>query len=222
MRWFIACLLLLAPALIMAEETPAPPPPAESTPTTNTTEATPTPEKTKEVDMDKFAQLMKQGFEKDNEGNYLDAIECYTQALAAEPESPVALIQRGICYIKLRINDKGLEDLRAAVELSPRTVSDYAALSWLKSTAPLVRFRDGSVAVAYAQKAVRASETAENYDLLAAGYAEMGNFSQARNTLARAIKLFPNSSHLDEMKKRLDLYQQKKKFTQDWKLAPES
>ncbi|MFH1067922.1 MAG: tetratricopeptide repeat protein [bacterium] len=221
MRWFVFCFLLLAPVLARAEEAAAPAQPTEPTPPTNSTEAAPPPEK-KEADMDKFAQLMKQGFERDNAGSYAEAVDFYTQALAVEPESPVALIQRGICFIKLRVNDKGLDDLRAAVELSPRTVSDYAALSWLRSTAPLLRFRDGSVAVAYAQKALHASESADNYDLLAAGYAEMGNFSQASNTLARAIKLFPDSPHLAAMKERLALYRQKKKYAQDWNLAPES
>ena len=87
----------------------------------------------------------------------------------------------------------------------------------VRATSPLPGYRDGALAVAYAQRALKESESAENYDILAAAYAEMGEFQKARDTLEAGIKFFGDSSRLPEMQERLLLYREKKKYREDWR-----
>jgi Flp pilus assembly protein TadD len=71
--------------------------------------------------------------------------------------------------------------------------------------------------VAHAQRALKYSEAPEYYDALACAYAEMGNFQQARQTLQQAIKFFPQSDRVNSMKERLELFQKRKPYREDWK-----
>lgn len=166
--------------------------------------------------LERFASLVIKGHELENAGKYSEAIKVYTEALTLQNESPVTQIRRGICHARLGDNEKAASDLHAATVLPPRTVSDFYALSWLRATAPLARFRDGSLAVSYAQRALKEGEAAERYDALAAGYAEMGNFRLAYETVQKGIKFFPNSDRIPEMTKRLHLYSEKKKYRENW------
>lgn len=168
-----------------------------------------------------FSELVLAGIEAEGKKEYPEAINYYSRALLLDAESPVCYIRRAVCHARLSNNEEAAKDLYAATAISPRTVADFQALSWLRSTAPLPQFRDGSLAVAYAQRSLRGTkagkpETVEHYDLIAAGYAEMGNFQKAVDTIREGIKFFPDSDRTPAMKERLALYEARKKFREDW------
>jgi len=82
-------------------------------------------------------------------------------------------------------------------------------LAWPMATSPDPSVRDGSNAVAYAERAVADSHRndASVLETLAAAYAESGQFSNAVSVEKEAIRLQSQSSRLDEFNARLRLYE---------------
>lgn len=172
----------------------------------------------KEEDPEAFGRYILEAIDLEDVCKNEEAVEVYSKALAIDAESPVALVRRGVCYAHLGQNDKAAADLFAATgaRVRPRTVTDFATLAWLRATSPISRFRDGSLAVSYAQRALTGSETAENYDVLAAAYAEMGDFQKAHDTMEKGLKFYPNSPRAAAMRARLAIYNKRKKYREDW------
>lgn len=156
------------------------------------------------------------GYEFEGEEKYEDAIESYTKALELREESVTVLIRRAYSYVQIRKFTEAGEDLKTATFATPVSMSDYTSLAWLKSTCPFDVIRDGAVAVAYAQKAMNERQSAETFDILGAAYAEMNNFQRARNLVLEGLKRYPESPRAEAMRKRLELYNDKKPFREVW------
>ncbi|MDZ4788665.1 MAG: hypothetical protein SH807_06985 [Blastochloris sp.] len=164
----------------------------------------------------KFSTVVLAAFEQENAKNYAKAYELYTQALTIRDDSPTVWIRRAHTSAMIgKIEDVG-EDLKTGMSKSPISVTDYLTLSWFRGTAPFKSLRDGALSVAYAQKALNEVESVEAYDSMAAGYAEMGNFAQARKMAMQGIKRFPASPRIQAMQERVKLYNNRKKFTEVW------
>lgn len=196
---------ILAPVLIQAEVKPTEAP----------VEAIP-PQPTGTVE--EFAAQIVAGVEAEKAGKLDKAVEAYTKAISYQADAPVALVRRAVVYSRLGKKNEAMLDLRRATSprTRPKTVTDFATLGWLRATCPLAEFRDGSLAVTYGTKAVTFAESAEHYDVLAAGYAEMGNFQRARDSILRGFKLAPDDARLKGMQERLKLYNDRKKYRDDW------
>ena len=107
--------------------------------------------------------------------------------------------------LKLRPNDSGV-------------LNNY---SWLLSTSTDDSVRNGKLALTYAEKASKLTWNGEAHILstLAAAYAELGNFEKAKEWSAKAVVLAEREKHdrLDDLKKELESYKQKK----PWREVPE-
>ncbi|MBX2825405.1 MAG: tetratricopeptide repeat protein [Gammaproteobacteria bacterium] len=169
-----------------------------------------------ETEKPSFADLVMGGYEHEGEKNYQQAIDNYTQALELREESVTVLIRRAYSYVQIGKFTEAGEDLKAATFATPVSMSDYTSLAWLKSTCPFDIIRDGVVAVAYAKKAMKERESAETFDVLGAAYAEMKDYQRARNMVLEGLKRFPESPRAEAMKQRLELYNQKKPFREEW------
>jgi len=55
-----------------------------------------------------------------HEGEYQNAIPCYTRALEIEPNLPEALFDRGMAFLFLENRSLGIQDLKRVLELSPQ------------------------------------------------------------------------------------------------------
>lgn len=185
---------------------------------TKSTEKLPVMESKKftEEERDQFTEYILKAVEEEHKGRYFNAIELYTKALKIDEESPMPMARRGICRARVDQNKAAADDIWEALHLKPKTVSDFATLGWIRATSPIEKFRDGVLAVSFAQRALRESETIEHYDVLAAGYAEMNNFERAKDTIEKGIKYFPDSPRIEVMRERLALYKKRKKFRENW------
>lgn len=163
-----------------------------------------------------FSAAVLRGFELERAGQYAAAAEAYTEALKHNEESPTAYVRRAFVSAKAGQLERAAMDLREASLLQPVSMTDYTTMAWLLATHPVKSVRDGTRAVGYAQKAAREAESAETLDILAAAYAEMGNFSQSRNIILAAVKKYPDSPRIPAMRERLELYNQKKPFRDVW------
>jgi tetratricopeptide (TPR) repeat protein len=163
-----------------------------------------------------FSDLILRGFENEKKEQYQAAFDDYSAALKLNEESPTAYVRRAFCAAKLGQLERAAYDLREASLVPPVTMTDYTTMAWLLATSPIKHVRDGTRAVAYGQKALTENDTIDNHDILAAAYAEMGNFQKARNLLLAGMKKYPDSPRIPAMQSRLELYNQKKPYRDEW------
>jgi len=163
-----------------------------------------------------FSDLILRGFEHEKKGNFQSAFDDYSAAIKIKEDSPTAYVRRAFCAAKLGQMERAAYDLREASLLPPVSVTDYTTMAWLLATSPVKQVRDGTRAVAYGQKALKDNESADTYDILAAAYAEMGNFQKARDLLMAGMKKYADSPRLPAMREHLELYNQKKPYRDEW------
>ncbi|MEM9399163.1 MAG: hypothetical protein AAF984_03065 [Verrucomicrobiota bacterium] len=166
-----------------------------------------------------FVEYVLSGFDKESQDDFHGAYELYTNALKIK-ESPTVLLRRAYCGAKIGLVEEVIQDMESAILLEPKTPTDYITVGWFRATNPFKRFRDGPLAVTLAQKSLEGRESPEAYDVLAAGYVEMKNFSRAQQVLKKAIKKFPEASRVASMKRRLELYKNKEQFLENWDRIP--
>ncbi|HUY91442.1 MAG TPA: tetratricopeptide repeat protein [Pirellulales bacterium] len=116
---------------------------------------------------------------------------------------------RAIAWLGLERYDDAISDLEKGIESSPRQSGFYAVLAWTRAACPDARYRDGAKAVENATKAVELKRypNADREAILAAAYAEAGDFDRAVESQKKAIELAPpnEKSHFREA---LELFEQ--------------
>jgi len=165
---------------------------------------------------DQFADYIVNGFAAEGKDDYAAALDTYGKALELNKQSVTVWIRHAYVAAKLGKYDITAQDLKQGTSCTPVTVSDYLTLSWFRATSPFAEMRDGTQAVAYAFKALREQETADAYDMLAAGYAQMGNYGKAQENIRTAIKLYPDSGRIKLLQDHLELYKNRKPWREVW------
>ena len=109
--------------------------------------------------------------------------------------------------------DKMLQDLDKAVEVSPEVSHVWSNRAWLLATSPNADHRDGKLAVAAATRAVELPMWSEFrvLDVLAAAYAEAGDFEQAVKWQKKVVSMLPPTQRAD-YESRLALYREGKPY----------
>lgn len=166
--------------------------------------------------MEEFTKYFLEGYQLEQKKDFTRAKELYSKAIEISSESPAIFVRRAYCSAKVGDVDQIIADLRQADKLPPVSMTDYSTMAWLKATCPFDAVRDGITAVAYAQKVHEEKPSALSYDLMAAGYAEMGDFQRARTLLRSAIKRHSDSGRMKGIRERFALYKDKKKYRQNW------
>ena len=122
---------------------------------------------------------------------------------------------RGRAYRRLSQPELALRDFREAVRLRPNHETSYGNLGWFLATYPNDRFRNGTEAFSGGKNACKLSRWQNSgfIDVLAAAYAEAGDFDQAVKYEKQSLthsSLAPKERQ--EREKRLALFQQGKPF----------
>jgi tetratricopeptide (TPR) repeat protein len=141
-------------------------------------------------------------------GDYTRALADLDKALELDPAEAFAYNNRGAAYLKMGNFAAATTDLQRALDLKPEFPNPHKHLAWLQATCPLADFRDGPSAVAHAQRALELAKEnpAEYQAVLAAAYAEAGDFSRAVEWQSRCLEASPPES-LAQMRERLKLYE---------------
>jgi Zn-dependent membrane protease YugP/tetratricopeptide (TPR) repeat protein len=115
------------------------------------------------------------------QGNQEQAIRDQTTALRLDPTDAIARNNRGAAYLKCGAWSEAQEDLKAAIALDPKLPNSFRHLAWLQATCPDSTYRDGLLAVSNATRALELGgwKQHEWFEVLAAAYAEAGNFEHA-------------------------------------------
>jgi tetratricopeptide (TPR) repeat protein len=163
----------------------------------------------------KFGPALE-GLELEKEGKYEEAMDRYTNVLDQAPETAWVLVRRAFCLAKTGDLSGSKADLRRAMRLLPETATDRITVAWAKANCPFLEFRDGAGAVSLAKRAIQDEPLIQTYGILASGYAEMGDFRKAQETVMLALSKSTVESEKKELKKKLELFRDKKPEMDDW------
>ncbi|HEV3146609.1 MAG TPA: tetratricopeptide repeat protein [Gemmataceae bacterium] len=147
------------------------------------------------------------------------AIEDCSHAIRLNPKSADAFATRASAYEEKEEHAKAIDDYKSAVRLNPEDADSHFSLAWILATCHKAQFRNGSLAVEHATKACKLSnyKDAAHLDGLAAAYAESSNFKEAIEWEQKALAAAGDiaDDERDEMRARLELYQQGKPFREE-------
>jgi tetratricopeptide (TPR) repeat protein len=155
-----------------------------------------------EADKDNWRALRLRGDAKLSVSQHVAAIEDYDEAI--------------------RI----LEEKRAVAKEDEESDIDYSGLlnnlAWVLATSPKDELRDGKKSVELGLKACEATkyEAPHILSTLAAGYAEVGDFENARKWAAKAVELGEKEGNeqIDQLKQELESYEQEKPWREEQKV----
>jgi tetratricopeptide (TPR) repeat protein len=158
------------------------------------------------------------------------AVSDFTEVIRLEAKSDDAFnrvgayVLRGHAYAGQRAYDKAIADYQEAVRIAPDSQGTNA-LAWILATCPEAKVRDGKKALEYAKKLCELAEDTDPdlYDILAAAYAENGNFAEAVKWLKKGLAS-PDFSkdRLEKARARLKLYEQGKPYRDEARAEPAS
>lgn len=122
-------------------------------------------------------------------GEVKEAAEQFLKALKGDPALAEARFNFGLMLFQARRYGRAIEVLREGVRLTPEDRQTGSLLAWLLATAPRAEWRNGNEALEIARK-ILAANAADLIALnsLAAGYAELGQFSSAIDAASRALR----------------------------------
>ena len=146
-------------------------------------------------------------------GRMDEAIVEYQKVLQMQPESADAHANLGIAWLaKGRVQD-AMGEYTKALQISPENLAALSNLAWLLATSPDPTLRNGSEAVQLAERADSASSRSDKHPtvlrILAAAYAEAGQFAEAKETAQHALEaanIQGNTTLADALQGELALY----------------
>jgi len=177
-----------------------------------------------ELDNDSAVTHDHLGFALATLGQMDEAIVHYRKALELKPDLAEAHTHLGRALASRWKVDEAIAHYRRALELNPDFLPAYNNLASLLATWPDPAFRNGPEAVVLAREAVRLSREKDPMvlNILAAAYAEAGQFQEAEEVARRAIDLATRQKKhalVKTLQSRLTLYESGTPFHE--KLPPQ-
>jgi tetratricopeptide (TPR) repeat protein len=144
------------------------------------------------------------------------ALTHLTEAVRLDPRDAGAIYNLGKAERALGNRAGAVEQFRQAMALSPNWAVLVSDLAWLLATSPEDAVRNGAEAVRFAQRAVSLTGGTEpaSLDVLAAAYAEAGDFDRAVETAQLAMQHAPAGRGKAIISERLELYRLRKPYRQ--------
>lgn len=140
------------------------------------------------------------------------ALEVYGPLIEDDGTNSQALRGRGDTYLSLGMHREALEDYQAALEHAPEDSGLLNNLAWLLATSTFDELRDGKRSIEYGLKACELTEykAAHILSTLASGYAETGDFENARKWAEKAVELAETDEQRKGLQEELDSYRMDK------------
>ena len=144
-------------------------------------------------------------------GRTADALAIYDEVLQADAKHWMAYRGRGDLYLTNGRQRDAIADFEKALELKDDDSGVLNNLAWVLATSPDESIRDGKRAIELAKRACEVTDYKQPHILstLAAGYAEIGDFTTAVEWSTKALEL-GDESQKAELAKELESYQASK------------
>jgi len=140
--------------------------------------------------------------------DYELAVLDFSEAFRLDPYDAAAYLGRGTAWHLQGDFEHALNDFQQAVQLDPKSADAYSALALLRATCPDAKYRDGATAIMDAAKACELSAW-KNWTclgVLAAAYAEVGDFESAVKWQEQSVDLATADKDKLQAFERLQLY----------------
>ncbi len=149
-----------------------------------------------------------------------EAIIQYQTALQIKPDFAEAHNNLGNALLKVGRVDEAIAHFQEALQINPVYSQALSNLAWALATSPQALLRNGNKAVVLAQQAnqLTGGESPLILHVLAAAYAEVGRFSDARQSAQKAIELAQAAGQQDlagQISNELKLYEKGLPFHQE-------
>jgi tetratricopeptide (TPR) repeat protein len=142
---------------------------------------------------------------------FAKAIVDYNAAIRLDSRHSLAYCNRGNAWAALEKFEKALADFNEAIRIDEKCASAHGGRAWIWSTCPDAKYRDGKNAVKSATRACELTEWKDSQllNVLAAAYAEAGEFAAAVKWQSTADALRSGDLEKTSGQSRLKLYEQK-------------
>ena len=142
------------------------------------------------------------------------AIADYSLALQLDPADVRSLHSRSTAWMYKLQYAKALEDVDAVLRRDPNDLVARRRRAFVRAAAPDRTLRDGKQAVTDASRACDLSQwkQAETISVLAAAYAELGDFAKAVEWETKAVNMTNDTSAKAEFAATLKLYQKRQPY----------
>jgi tetratricopeptide (TPR) repeat protein len=149
-------------------------------------------------------------------GDLDGALNDCNEAIRVSPRLYEALILRSNIWVRKGNLDKGLADLTDAIQLAPSNSIAYCHRAKIYSSAADPRYRNGNLAIADGKTACELTNwrNGGSIAILAAAFAEAGNFEDAIKWQTNALDLTPEGfdEFRSEFQQQLELYRAGKPY----------
>jgi tetratricopeptide (TPR) repeat protein len=149
-----------------------------------------------------------------SKGDHATAIQHFDAALQSNANDAAVYYNRGRANQYTGNYAAAAKDYAESVRVNPAYLPGYNNVAWLAATCPDEKYRNGKLALEYAQKAVEITQGKvwEVLDTLAAAQAENGDLAAAVKTSEQAISLGSDAAIHGGVRDRMTLYQEGQKY----------
>lgn len=146
-------------------------------------------------------------------GKVSEAAQDFNLALRLNDTLATAYVGRGNLFAEQGHYEQAAEDFQQALRCDPRSAAAYRSVAWLLATCPLESYRNADKAIEAGQRAAKllGTDSPHMLDLLAATYANAGDFPQAIKHQQQALVLAEGEIR-KAYAQRLALYRSGKPF----------
>jgi tetratricopeptide (TPR) repeat protein len=143
------------------------------------------------------------------QGRLDEAILAYQKATKVQPDYAAAYNNLAFTFLLKRMAAQAVTSYQKTLELQPQFLAAQINLAWILATWPDASIRNGQKALALAEEANQLSggNDPQVLHVLAAAYAEAGDFPKAVSTANQALALAQgNTAFMQKIQTELDLY----------------
>ncbi len=142
-----------------------------------------------QLESDNYAGITNLGQALFESGRVDEAFLWGEKALRLHPEAPGAYLNLGTFYMRTARDAEAIATFRRGLEQRQKFSPIATRLAWLLATSPKAEFRNGKEAIELAKSACETSgfQDPEVLDVLAAAYAETGQYEKAVTTARDAL-----------------------------------
>ena len=142
-----------------------------------------------QLESNNYAAISNLGQALFESGRVDEAVLWAEKALRLHPEAPGAYLNLGTFYMRTARDAEAIATFRRGLEQRQNFPPIAMRLAWLLATSPTAEFRNGKEAIELAKSACEESkfQDPETLDVLAAAYAETGQYEKAVTTARDAL-----------------------------------